>query len=151
MSGWTAELCSGCGRAPWRSAECTVSTIQVFGEKGGLRWAQEWPNQLYWTPLNGRTQILERGGPDLSPEADRASRVAIGHAEGMPLAFANIYADLAEQIHARKGGPRAEPARRPLPDRRGRLALGRRDRRRGRIRRGKGGQWIDARPPSLRS
>jgi predicted dehydrogenase len=76
--------------------------IQVFGEKAGLRWAQEWPNQLYWTPLNGRTQILERGGPDLSPEADRASRVTIGHAEGMPLAFANIYADLAEQINARK-------------------------------------------------
>lgn len=76
--------------------------IQVFGEKGGLRWAQEWPNQLYWTPLNGRTEILERGGPGLSPEADRASRVTIGHAEGMPLAFANIYADLSEVIRARR-------------------------------------------------
>jgi predicted dehydrogenase len=30
--------------------------IQVFGEKGGMRWAQEWPNQLYWTPLNGHTE-----------------------------------------------------------------------------------------------
>ena len=52
--------------------------IQVFGEKGGLRWGQEWPNQLYWTPLNGRTQILERGGPDLSPRptAPRALRSA---------------------------------------------------------------------------
>ncbi len=76
--------------------------IQVFGEKGGLRWAQEWPNQLYWTPLNGRTEILERGGPNLSLEADRASRVTIGHAEGMPLAFANIYADLAEVITAKR-------------------------------------------------
>jgi predicted dehydrogenase len=84
-------------------------TIQVFGEKGGLRWSQEWPNQLYWTPLNGRTQILERGGPDLSPEADRASRVTIGHAEGMPLAFANIYADLAEVIRARREGRRPDP------------------------------------------
>ena len=28
-------------------------SIQVFGEKGGLRWAQEQPNQLYWTrPLH---------------------------------------------------------------------------------------------------
>jgi predicted dehydrogenase len=76
--------------------------IQVFGEKGGLRWAQEWPNQLYWTPLNGRTEVIERGGPGLSPEADRASRVTIGHAEGMPLAFANIYADLAEVIRAKR-------------------------------------------------
>jgi predicted dehydrogenase len=24
-------------------------TLQVFGEKGGLRWAQEQPNQLYWS------------------------------------------------------------------------------------------------------
>ena len=64
----------------------------------------------YWTPLNGRTQILERGGPDLSPDADRASLVAIGHAEGMPLAFANIYADPAEQIRARKQGRAPDPA-----------------------------------------
>ena len=76
--------------------------IRVFGERGGLRWAQQWPDQLYWTPLNGRTEILERGGPDLSPEADRASRIAIGHAEGMPLAFGNIYTDLAEVIAAKK-------------------------------------------------
>ena len=27
--------------------------IRVFGEKGGLRWAQQWPDQLYWTPVNG--------------------------------------------------------------------------------------------------
>jgi predicted dehydrogenase len=78
--------------------------IRVFGEKGGLRWAQQWPDQLYWTPLNGRTEILERGGPGLSAEADRASRIAIGHAEGMPLAFGNIYADLAEVIMAKKQG-----------------------------------------------
>jgi len=83
--------------------------LQVFGEKGGLRWAQEWPNQLYWTPVGGRTEIIERGAPNLSPEADRASRVTIGHAEGMPLAFANVYADLAETIRARKEGRAAKP------------------------------------------
>jgi len=83
--------------------------IRVFGEKGGLRWAQQWPDQLYWTPLNGRTEILERGGPGLSPEADRASRIAIGHAEGMPLAFGNIYADLAEVISAKKQGRKPSP------------------------------------------
>ena len=85
-------------------------TIQVFGEKGGLRWAQEQPNQLYWTPTNGRVQVIERGESDLSPEADRATRVTIGHAEGMPLAFANIYSDLAEVIRAEKEGRSADPA-----------------------------------------
>ena len=83
--------------------------IRVFGETGGLRWAQQWPDQLYYTPLNGRTETLERGGPGLSPEADRASRVAIGHAEGMPLAFANIYADLWEVISAKSEGRAPDP------------------------------------------
>ncbi len=74
--------------------------IQVFGEKGGLRWTQEQPNQLYWTPVGGRTSIIERGVAGLSAEADRASRVTVGHAEGFLAAFGNIYADLAEQLRA---------------------------------------------------
>lgn len=85
-------------------------TIQVFGEKGGLRWAQEQPNQLYWMPLNERLQIIERGEGNLSPEADRTTRVTIGHAEGMPLAFANIYKDLSEAILANKEGRTCDPA-----------------------------------------
>ncbi|MFZ1681248.1 MAG: Gfo/Idh/MocA family oxidoreductase [Rhizobiaceae bacterium] len=85
-------------------------TLQVFGEKGGLRWAQEQPNQLYYMPLGGRLQTIERGEAGLSPEADRTSRVTIGHAEGMPLAFANIYRDLAEAIAAKKAGRAPDPA-----------------------------------------
>lgn len=123
--------------------------IQVFGEKGGMRWAQEWPNQLFWTPLNGRTEIIERGGPNLSPEADRASRVTIGHAEGMPLAFANIYADLAEVIRAMKEGRKPDPAACHYPTAvdglRSIAAI------RAAVHSAKaGGTWIDARPPSLR-
>jgi hypothetical protein len=51
-----------------------------------------------------------RRGKRVSPEADRTSRVTIGHAEGMPLAFANIYHDLAEAIRAEKKGDRMDPA-----------------------------------------
>lgn len=92
-------------------------TIQVFGETGGLRWAQEHPNQVYYTPISEPvTRVLERGGPGLSPEADRASRVTIGHAEGMPLAFANIYSDLAEVISAGKTGRAPDPAATHYPD-----------------------------------
>ncbi|MGC8536455.1 Gfo/Idh/MocA family protein [Acidiphilium sp.] len=85
-------------------------TIQVFGENGGLRWEQEHPNQLYYMPLGQRLQVIERGETNLSPEADRASRVTIGHAEGMPLAFANIYRDLSESILAKRSGCTANPA-----------------------------------------
>ncbi len=123
--------------------------VQVFGEKGGLRWAQEFPNQLYWTPLNGRTEIMERGGPNLSPEADRASRVTIGHAEGMPLAFANIYSDLAEVITAIKQNRKPNPLACHYPDAvaglRSIAAIV------ASVESAKsGGAWLDARPKSLR-
>jgi predicted dehydrogenase len=84
-------------------------SIQVFGEKGGLRWAQEQPNQLYWTPVGGGVSIIERGVAGLSPEADRASRVTVGHAEGYFGAFGNIYADLAEQLRANRDRRQPNP------------------------------------------
>ncbi len=79
-------------------------TLRVFGERGGLRWAQEQPNQLHWTPLNEPTRTLERGDSSLAPAAKRGSHITVGHAEGMLEAFANIYADLAEAIRARNAG-----------------------------------------------
>lgn len=84
-------------------------TLQVFGEKGGLSWQQQHPEQLHWTPLNGRTQVLERGDASLSPQAVRASRIPIGHAEGMPVAFANIYHDLADVLRAQQRGEEPDP------------------------------------------
>ncbi len=83
--------------------------VQVFGEKGGLRWHQEQPNQLFWTPVGGSTSVIERGVAGLSPDADRASRVTVGHAEGFFGAFGNIYADLAEQLRAKREGRKPDP------------------------------------------
>jgi predicted dehydrogenase len=123
--------------------------IQVFGETGGLRWSQEQPNQLYYMPLGQRLQVIERGEANLSPEADRTSRVTIGHAEGMPLAFANIYSDLAEAISARKESremdpaanlyPRAEDGLRSMAAVYAVAESGKAD-----------GIWLDARPPMFR-
>ncbi len=123
--------------------------IQVFGEKGGLRWSQEQPNQLFFMPLNERLQIIERGEDNLSPEADRTTRVTIGHAEGMPLAFANIYKDLAEAINAKKESramdaaanlyPRAEDGVRSMAAVKAVAESG-----------AKNAAWVDARPPMYR-
>lgn len=124
-------------------------TLQVFGERGGLRWAQEQPNQLYWMPLGGRLQVIERGEAGLSPEADRASRVTVGHAEGMPLAFANIYRDLAEAIAAANEGRRPDPAADLYPraeDGLRSMAAVHAVAESGRA----GGTWVDARPPMFR-
>ena len=124
-------------------------TLQVFGEKGGLRWAQEQPNQLYWMPLGERLQTIERGEANLSPEADRTSRVTIGHAEGMPLAFANIYKDLAEAIRADKEGRAIDPAANLYP----RAEDGLRSMSAVFAVAESGlaqGEWVDARPPMFR-
>ncbi|MDJ0968917.1 MAG: Gfo/Idh/MocA family oxidoreductase [Kiloniellales bacterium] len=78
--------------------------IRVFGETGGLRWDQESPNQLHWTPLGEPTRILERGGDGLAPEAQRASRITVGHPEGLVGAFGNLYRDLHDAIAAAHEG-----------------------------------------------
>jgi predicted dehydrogenase len=74
--------------------------IRVFGEKGGLVWRQEQPNQIAWTPLNSRTEIMERGDAGLYPEATAGSRIAVGHPEGLLVAFANLYRDIHAAIQA---------------------------------------------------
>ncbi|MCC5955025.1 MAG: Gfo/Idh/MocA family oxidoreductase [Natronohydrobacter sp.] len=115
--------------------------IQVFGETGGLRWASEQPNQVYYTPVGGRTQIMEKGEAGLSSEAARLSRVAIAHPEGFPLAVANIYVDLAAAIkgEARDGLPLAEDGLRSMAAVYAAVASAKAD-----------GAWVDARPPMFR-
>jgi predicted dehydrogenase len=122
--------------------------IRVFGENGGLRWAQQWPDQLQWTSLNGRTETIERGSAG-SPEAERATRIATGHSEGMLVAFANIYADLAEVIEARRSGDAVNPLALNFPSAvdglRSIAAI------KASVQSAQaGGAWTDARPPSLR-
>lgn len=90
-------------------------TLQVFGERGGMRWAQEQPNQIHFTPLNAPTQILERGAAGLSPDADRASHITVGHPEGLVFAFANIYRDLADIVAADLAGVAPDPLALSLP------------------------------------
>ncbi len=75
--------------------------------------------------------------------------MTVGHAEGMPLAFANIYTDLAETIRAAKEDrapdpaaglfPKAEDGLRSMAAVHGAVASAKAD-----------GAWIDARPPMFR-
>jgi predicted dehydrogenase len=89
--------------------------LQVFGERGGVRWSQEQPNQVFWTPLNEPTRVLERGAVGLSPEAQRANRITVGHPEGMVFAFANLYRDLADIVAAAQAGTDPDPLALSLP------------------------------------
>lgn len=78
--------------------------LRVYGERGGLEWAQEDPDFLRYTPLGEPPRILRRGGPGLSAAAQAATRIPAGHPEGYLEGFAQIYADAADLIAAHRAG-----------------------------------------------
>ena len=78
--------------------------LRVYGEKGGLGWFQERPNELTFAPLFGRTQTIKRGADDLAEAAKARTRTPAGHPEGYLEAFANLYRGFAEAIRARREG-----------------------------------------------
>lgn len=84
-------------------------SIQIYGEKAGLKWAQENPNRLSFTQLGEPEQIITRAGAGTGPSAARASRLPAGHPEGYLEGFATLYADIAELIHAHKEQRKADP------------------------------------------
>jgi predicted dehydrogenase len=72
--------------------------IRVYGEKGGLEWAQHEPNTMLVKWLDQPTQIYRAGGnygDRLSSFATHNSRTPGGHPEGYLEAFANIYRNFA--------------------------------------------------------
>ena len=115
--------------------------IAVYGEKAGMRWASEQPNQVIFNRLGGRTEIIEKGEAGLSDDAQRLSRVAIAHPEGFPLAVANIYVDLAARIRGEEKGnlPTAEDGLRSMAAVFASVDSASKD-----------GAWVDARPPMYR-
>lgn len=84
--------------------------LRVFGTKAGIEWEQENPNYLWVGPLGQPKYRLTRGGPVTGAEAARVSRVPSGHPEGYLEGFANIYAEAARAIIARREGVAVDPA-----------------------------------------
>ncbi len=90
--------------------------LRVFGAEGHLEWRHAAHNELRLAPLDGFPMILSRGHPTLSAAATRATRFRrTGHPEGLHEAFANLYADFAEQAAARRLGVSADPLARSAP------------------------------------
>lgn len=81
--------------------------IRVYGEKGGLEWAQHEPNTMLVKWLDQPTQIFRAGGnyaDRLSSFAIHNSRTPGGHPEGYLEAFANIYRNFALTMGATMDG-----------------------------------------------
>ncbi|MGC2778497.1 MAG: Gfo/Idh/MocA family oxidoreductase [Bradyrhizobium sp.] len=84
-------------------------TLRIYGSKGGLEWAQENPNQLWFTPHGRPRQLLTRGGAGAIGAAARVTRVPSGHPEGYLEGFATIYAEAARAIRAARAGEKPDP------------------------------------------
>ena len=84
--------------------------LRVYGDKGGLEWAQEDPNYLWYSPLGEHRQLITRNGAGAGEAAARMSRIPPGHPEGYLEGFANIYSEAADAIVAHRQGntPSAE-------------------------------------------
>ena len=78
--------------------------IRIYGDKGGLEWAQEDPNYLWFTPYGEPKRLLTRNGSGTGEAAARMSRIPPGHPEGYLEGFANIYSEAADAIMAHRGG-----------------------------------------------
>jgi predicted dehydrogenase len=86
--------------------------IRVYGEKGGIEWAQHEPNTLLVKWLDQPTQIFRAGGnygAHLSKAAIHNSRTPGGHPEGYLEAFANIYRNFALTLGCKIDGTTPTP------------------------------------------
>ena len=92
---WCSQVAPGCENG---------LRLRVFGEKGGLEWAQEDPNYLWFTPFGGAKRLLTRRGAGATAAANAVSRTPGGHPEGYLEGFANIYAEAARAIRAADSG-----------------------------------------------
>ena len=72
--------------------------LRVYGTEGGLEWAQEEPERLWFAAAGMPRQVILRGAAGTVPEAARLSRVPGGHPEGYLEGFGNVYAEIARAI-----------------------------------------------------
>src|SRR6266404_5644714 len=100
------RFAEGAKGALWASQVATGNAnnlrLRVYGEKAGIEWHQEEPNDLQFAKLSEAPEILRQPGSGGNSPAAHASRIPAGHPEGYLEAFAQLYTDLAEQIYARR-------------------------------------------------
>ncbi len=89
--------------------------IKVYGEKGGLEWVGEQPDELRFAPLGQPPRTIVRGGPGANEVAANATRMPAGHPEGYIEGFGNLYADAANMILDAREGRRPDPEALGLP------------------------------------
>lgn len=86
--------------------------IRIYGEKGGIEWAQQEPNTLIVKWLDKPSEILRAGSNYtniLNPFATHNCRTPGGHPEGYLEAFGNIYRNFAQTLLSKLEGKTPTP------------------------------------------
>lgn len=93
---WTSQVAPGCENG---------LRVRIYGDKAGLEWAQEKPNEMWLTPLSGHHQRITRRDDNIDSDvAVRGIRTPFGHPEGYLEAFATLYTDVADVLVAKRKG-----------------------------------------------
>lgn len=73
--------------------------LRVYGDKAGIEWRQENPNEMWFCEFGKPKQLLTRGGAISAPPAASMNvRIPGGHPEGYLEAFATLYSQFAQVI-----------------------------------------------------
>ena len=78
--------------------------LRVYGDKGMLDWSHRDLSYLRLALQGEPVRVITRGDPFLPPEIIATGRTPRGHPEGLREAFANIYAEVAQERIARSLG-----------------------------------------------
>lgn len=94
--------------------------IRIYGEKGGLEWANEDSNNLVVKMLDQPRQVYRTGNNyaapyTLSSFAIHNTRIPAGHPEGLLESFANIYRNFADTVSAKREGYTPTPEQMDFP------------------------------------
>ena len=92
---WASQVATGCENS---------LTLRVYGNRGGLSWHQESPNELEFAPYGEFRRRITRGSPGAGSAAAAGTRIPAGHPEGYLEGFANLYKEIAAAIRAARNG-----------------------------------------------
>ena len=88
---WASQVAVGCENG---------LQLRVYGDKAGLEWRQDNPNQMWFTEFGRPKQLLTRGGAISGDAPPIQVRLPSGHPEGYLEAFATLYSQFAQLIRS---------------------------------------------------
>ena len=90
-------------------------TLRVYGETGGIEWAQMEPNSLIVRWPDRPYEVRRTGAAGVSDASLAASRIPPGHPEGFLEAFALLYRNFAHAVSDAESGKKVDASSYDFP------------------------------------